>query len=66
VPGFGKTIRFLLAAGSEYDFRLFGSDEYSQRERKKLEAEVLAHMKRVVPQKYHEILTPDYGVSEIS
>ncbi|KAJ9622489.1 hypothetical protein H2203_006714 [Taxawa tesnikishii (nom. ined.)] len=26
------------------------------------EAELLAHMKRTVPEKYHEMLTPDYGV----
>jgi cation diffusion facilitator CzcD-associated flavoprotein CzcO len=62
VPGFNKTIRALVAAGSEYDWRLFGSGEYSLKERKKLETELVAHMKKITPQKYHEILTPDYGV----
>jgi cation diffusion facilitator CzcD-associated flavoprotein CzcO len=62
VPGFGKTIRNLIAVGAEYDWRLFGSGEWSQKERKKLEDELLARMKKIVPKKYHEILTPDYGV----
>ena len=62
VPGFGKTIRYLIAAGAEYDWRLFGSSEYNEKERNKLEAELLARMKTIVPNKYHEILTPDYGV----
>jgi cation diffusion facilitator CzcD-associated flavoprotein CzcO len=62
VPGFGKTIRILIAAGAEYDWRLFGSGEWSEKERKKLEDELLARMKQTVPKKYHEILTPNYGV----
>ena len=62
LPGFRKTLRFLVAAGAEYDWRLFGSEEYHEKERKKVEAELLAHMKKTVPEKYHEILTPDYGV----
>jgi len=62
IPGFAKTIRFLIAAGAEYDWRLFGSGDYHEKERKKLEKELLTHMKKTVPKKYHEILTPDYGV----
>jgi cation diffusion facilitator CzcD-associated flavoprotein CzcO len=62
VPGFNKAIRSLVAVGAEYDWRLFGSTEHSQKERKKLEDELVAYMKKTVPKKYHEILTPDYGV----
>lgn len=62
VPGFMKSIRLLIAAGGEYDWRLFGSDEYHAKERAKLERQLLAHMKKTVPEKYHEILTPNYGV----
>ncbi|KAI9886535.1 MAG: hypothetical protein M1823_001646 [Watsoniomyces obsoletus] len=51
---------FLL--GESDWFRLFGSSEFCARERKKTEAKLLEHMKRVVPKKYHEILTPNYGV----
>jgi len=62
VPGFAKAMRLLVAAGAEYDWRLFGSEDYNAKERKKLEDQLLAHMKKIVPKKYHEILTPDYGV----
>jgi hypothetical protein len=62
VPGFAKAVRLLIAAGLEYDWRLFGSEDYHANERKKLEDQLLAHMKRTVPKKYHQILQPDYGV----
>jgi hypothetical protein len=55
-------MRLLIAAGAEYDWRLFGSEDYNAKERQKLEEKLLAHMKKSVPKKYHEILTPDYGV----
>ncbi|PQE04407.1 flavin-binding monooxygenase protein [Rutstroemia sp. NJR-2017a BVV2] len=62
IPGFNKFIRFAVAATCEYDFRLFGSGAYNQKEREKLEAETLAEMRRSAPEKYHEILTPNYGI----
>ncbi|KAL2067282.1 hypothetical protein VTL71DRAFT_1706 [Oculimacula yallundae] len=62
VLGFGKATRFMIAAGAEYDWRLFGSDEYHEKERKKVETQLLAHLHKSVPKKYHEILTPNYGV----
>lgn len=62
VPGLLKTLRTLLFLLAEYDFRIFGSSEWSVKERKKVEIELLRHMKRTAPEKYHEILTPDYGV----
>lgn len=62
IPGFNKTLRTLIFAGAEYDWRLFGSGKYHQKERKKVEDVLLAHMRKTVPEKYHEILTPDYGV----
>lgn len=62
IPGFTKGIRTLMFVGTEYDWRLFGSEDYHQKERRKLEDKLLAHMKGTVPEKYHEILTPDYGV----
>jgi hypothetical protein len=66
VPGFAKANRFLIAAAAEYDWRLFGSEEYHAKERKKVEDQLLDHMKKTVPEKYHEILTPDYGGKLIS
>jgi hypothetical protein len=62
IPGFAKAIRLLTATGAEYDWRLFGSEDYHAKERKAVEDKLLAHMKKTVPKKYHEILTPDYGV----
>lgn len=62
IPGFNKTFRLLIAAAAEYDWRLFGSEDYHEKERAKVEKQMLARMKSIVPQKYHEILTPDYGI----
>lgn len=52
----------MLFAGSEAQWKLFGSDAYHEKARNEVEVELLAHMKKTVPEKYHEILTPDYGV----
>lgn len=62
VPGFNRALRFVLFLGTEYDWRLFGSEEYNEKERKKLEDRLLAHMRKTVPPKYHDILTPNYDV----
>lgn len=62
VPGFLSAIRMAIFLGAEYDWRLFGSEKYHEKERKKVEEKLLAHMRKTVPKKYHEILTPDYGV----
>jgi cation diffusion facilitator CzcD-associated flavoprotein CzcO len=62
VPGLLKLIRLTIAARGEYDFRLFGGSQWHEQERKKVERKLLRSMKSIVPEKYHEILTPDYGV----
>ncbi|TVY82411.1 Baeyer-Villiger monooxygenase [Lachnellula suecica] len=62
IPLFNKFIRFVVACGSEFDFRLFGGGEYAAKERAKVEVQLLEHMRKTAPEKYHEILTPDYGV----
>lgn len=62
IPGFMKFFRIMIATAAEYDWRLFGSEPYHEKERKKVEKELLVHMKKTVPEKYWEILTPDYGV----
>ncbi|POS84710.1 hypothetical protein EPUL_004149, partial [Erysiphe pulchra] len=56
LPSLGKFIR-CAAAGSENNWRLYGCFE---KQRKNLETNLLTHMKRVVPKKYYEILTPDH------
>ncbi|KAF2433927.1 FAD/NAD(P)-binding domain-containing protein [Tothia fuscella] len=62
VPGVQKLLREVVAAGGEWDWRLFGDSAFNENERKKEEKRLLSHMKKTVPEKYHEIMTPDYGV----
>lgn len=62
VPGLMRTFRTLLFLLVETDFRLFGGTEYAEKERNKYEARLLKHLKKTVPEKYQDILTPDYGV----
>jgi cation diffusion facilitator CzcD-associated flavoprotein CzcO len=63
IPGFRAGLRFMIFISAEHDFiRLFKTDEYSKKGRALLEADLIAHMKKTVPRKYWEILTPDYDV----
>jgi cation diffusion facilitator CzcD-associated flavoprotein CzcO len=55
VPGFAKSMRMMVATRAEFEFRLFGGSKYSEKERAKLEVELIAHMKNTVPKKYHEV-----------
>lgn len=61
IPGFQNAIRKLLMGVGELEFiSIFKSDEKSRQKRKRFEAKLLAHMKKLVPEEYHEILTPDF------
>ncbi|ORY06643.1 hypothetical protein BCR34DRAFT_490033 [Clohesyomyces aquaticus] len=62
VPGLLPTLRFLTFAGAEWTFRFFGGSPWAAKQREQYEKELLARMKKIVPEKYHEIMTPDYGV----
>ncbi|KAI9782399.1 MAG: hypothetical protein M1816_001897 [Peltula sp. TS41687] len=62
IPGLALLLRFCIFALAEYDWRLFGGTDYNAKERKKLEASLTQYMKKNVPSKYHDILTPDYAV----
>ncbi|KAF2808498.1 FAD/NAD(P)-binding domain-containing protein [Mytilinidion resinicola] len=62
IPGLQRLMRTLVFLGGEYDFRLFGVSEWSIKERKKLEDKLVQRIKKMAPEQYHEILTPDYGV----
>ncbi|KAH9210355.1 hypothetical protein DL95DRAFT_308182 [Leptodontidium sp. 2 PMI_412] len=61
VPGLAWAMRQLIFWGAEYDWRIFGTTEYNERERKKVEKTLIEHVKKSVPEKYHEILIPDYA-----
>jgi cation diffusion facilitator CzcD-associated flavoprotein CzcO len=62
IPGFQKAFRALLFLRLEYDWRLFGSGPYHARERELVEGQLLKHMTKTAPKKYHEILTPNYSI----
>ena len=63
VPGIAKLFRFLCFANGEKDwFTIFDDNSWNHKTRKNLELRMVDHMKRMVPEKYHEILTPDYAI----
>ena len=63
IPGLGRAFRTLLFFVGEYDFfRMFLNTPRAVQGRKGIESQLIDHMKRTVPEKYHDILTPDYGV----
>ncbi|KAF2030110.1 FAD/NAD(P)-binding domain-containing protein [Setomelanomma holmii] len=63
IPGLKELLRFAIFAGAENQFlKLFPNTPYAEKNRKIYEAKVLKHMRSLVPEKYHDIMTPDYGV----
>lgn len=62
VPGLQRVMRSLIFFVAEYDFRYFQGSEWAAKERAKYEEKLRQHIKKKVPEKYHEILTPNYGV----
>ncbi|KAL8739066.1 MAG: hypothetical protein Q9181_000248 [Wetmoreana brouardii] len=63
VPGLAKLFRIMCFARGEWDwFRIFDLNRWNHKTRKNLEIAMVEHMKRVVPEKYHEMLTPDYSI----
>ncbi|KAL9119439.1 MAG: hypothetical protein Q9187_004009 [Circinaria calcarea] len=63
VPGLARLLRTLVFILTEIEFQtLFFNNKFSVKGRKKAEARLLQHMKAIAPEKYHEILTPDYGL----
>jgi len=62
VPGLQTFLRFFIFAGAEVDFqKLFPKNEYSAKHSKIYADKILASMRERVPEKYWDILTPDYG-----
>ena len=63
VPGVAKFFRTFIFLMAELDwFTIFLNTKLGVEGRQKIEADLLKDMKAKVPEKYHEILTPDYGV----
>lgn len=64
VPGVGRFFRTFVWLVSEIDYYTLMHDTPSNRKvRAKVEAQLMEHMKRTVPEKYHEILAPDYSIA---
>jgi cation diffusion facilitator CzcD-associated flavoprotein CzcO len=63
IPGLKELLRFFIFAASEAQFlQLFPNTPYAEKHRKTYEEKMLRHMRKLVPEKYHSIMTPDYGV----
>ncbi len=63
VPGLQWTVRKVLFAYLELDFQLtFTMSARARKRRLETQKGLIAHMHKIVPKKYWEILTPDYDV----
>ncbi|KAH1493827.1 hypothetical protein LV164_007558 [Aspergillus fumigatus] len=63
VPGLAFAARALLFFLLEWDFlTIFKDNEYSRRNRSRIERKFLEHMRATAPEKYHDILIPNYSL----
>jgi cation diffusion facilitator CzcD-associated flavoprotein CzcO len=63
VPGLKELFRLFIFASTEASFlKLFPNTPYAQKHRKIYEEKILQQMRKHVPEKYWDIMTPDYGV----
>lgn len=63
IPGFQAAVRRLLFCAVEAEwYALFAPTEKARAARRKKADQLLRYMKKMAPEKYHDILTPDYEV----
>lgn len=62
VPGLAHFLRFAIFVFAESNFALFGNSKFCENQRKKTEKQLIAHMRKTVPEKYWDMLTPNYSV----
>ena len=63
IPGVARSYRTLIFVLTELQFfLLFRMNRVGKEVRKAREKMLLKHMKKTVPEKYHDILTPDYSL----
>ena len=62
LPGLARLLRTLIFLAAEYDFQAMFKNPGNPKFKKRKEMEALKYLRNTVPEKYHEILTPDYGV----
>jgi cation diffusion facilitator CzcD-associated flavoprotein CzcO len=62
-PFLGWMLRETLAARGEWDwFTLFLNTRWNDRYRKGVDKQMVDRMKKITPEKYHEVLTPNYSI----
>ena len=62
LPGAASLLRFCAFCVAENDFRGFYMTKTGEAFRRKREARVSRYMKRVAPEKYHQMLIPDFNI----
>lgn len=63
IPGVQNLLRLLIFCGIEATwFNIFVNSQRGKKERPKAERRLLRHMRKKVPDKYHELLTPNYAL----
>lgn len=62
VPGLGLFLRYFLFLYAESTWLNVGMGWFGQKRRQWFQGRLLSHLKKTVPEKYHEILTPQFGV----
>lgn len=63
IPLLARAIRLLFFLLGELDFmRIFRDTPSNRKARKETESRLMRHMEKIVPEKYHEILSPNYSV----
>lgn len=62
VPGLGFLFRGLLFLYAESTWLNVGMGRLGKGRRDRFQNSLLAHLRKTVPEKYHEMLTPDFGV----
>lgn len=63
VPGLARAGRSILFFMLEWSFiRMFKNGSISRRQRPLIEQAFLHHMRKLAPEKYHDILTPNYSI----
>ena len=62
-PLLARFLRLMMFVLAEIDFyRIFHNKPWNAKARERMEADLLSHLKNTVPEKYQEILTPNYSV----
>ena len=63
VPGFARSIRTFIFCVSEFSFfMIFKQSEMGAKWTRGFEQKQLHYMKKTTPEKYHDLLTPDYAI----